>query len=46
MFDPAYHYDLALVDNKTGSEVMTLSGHGCEGRIVDKFIEALLASKN
>jgi hypothetical protein len=41
MFDPAYRYDLSVVDNMSGTEVMTLSGHGCEGRIVDKFVEAL-----
>ncbi|HKW91397.1 MAG TPA: hypothetical protein VJX92_05820, partial [Methylomirabilota bacterium] len=45
-FDPAYNYDISLVDNSTGSEVMTLSGRGCEHRIVDKFQEALNASTN
>ena len=43
MFDPAYNYAVSVVDNKNGSEVLTLSGRGCEGRIVDKLVEALRA---
>jgi hypothetical protein len=40
-FDPAYTYDISLVDNQDGSEVLTLSGRGCEGRIIDAFSEGL-----
>ncbi len=40
-FDPAYTYDISLVDNQGGSEVFTLSGRGCENRIVDAFVEGL-----
>jgi hypothetical protein len=41
MFDPAYHYHISIVDNESGSEVLTLSGRGCERRIVDKLVEGL-----
>lgn len=44
-FDAAYAYDISLVDNNTGTEVMTLSGRGCEHRIVNKFLEAVKGSK-
>jgi len=40
-FDGAYNYDLSVVDNEDGSEVMTLSGKGCERRIVEKFMDGL-----
>ncbi|WP_425399899.1 hypothetical protein [Aeoliella sp.] len=39
--DPAITYDVSLVDNKTGTEVVTLDGKGCEGRVVDEFSKAL-----
>jgi hypothetical protein len=40
-FDPAYAYDVAIVDNSSGTEVLSLSGRACERRIVNKFLEAL-----
>ena len=39
--DPSHSYDISLVDNQDGSEVLTLSGRGCEGRIVEAFVEGL-----
>ena len=45
-FDPAYNYDISLVDNSNGSEVLTVSGRGCEGGIVDKFRGALNTPRN
>ena len=41
----AYSYDISLVDNRSGSEVLTLSGQGCETKIVDKLMEAVQAKK-
>jgi hypothetical protein len=40
-----YVYDMSLVDNETASEVLTLSGRGCEGIVADKFQEALNAPR-
>lgn len=40
-FDPMYHYDISLVDNRTGEEVMTISGRGARTTIVKKFMETL-----
>ena len=40
-FDAAYNYDISLVDNSNGSEILTLTGRDCEGRIMDKFRKAL-----
>ena len=37
-------YDIAIVDNKTGQEVTTMNGEGCEGRVLDTFGKALDAS--
>ena len=39
--EPAISYDLSLVDNKTGSEVITVAGEGCEGEVVKRFKQAL-----
>lgn len=39
--DEAIVYDVSLVDNKTGTEVLTLDGEGCEGRVVEEFTKAL-----
>lgn len=36
-FDPAYYYDISIIDNNNGQEVMTLSGRGCEHAIVGSF---------
>ena len=44
-FDPAYHYDISVVDTESGSGVLTLSGRGCEGRIVEKLMGALKGEK-
>jgi hypothetical protein len=38
---PAVTYDISFIDNKTGSEVFTIEGKGCEGGAVDKFREAI-----
>ena len=40
-FSDALYYDISLINNKTGSEVLTLSGNGCEYTIVEKFDGAL-----
>lgn len=34
-------YDLALIDNKTGSEIFTMSGRDCQPRIVNRFMSAV-----
>ena len=39
--DPAYSYDIALIDNDDGREVLKLCGRGCEHRIVETFLEGL-----
>ena len=36
-----YSYDISLIDNKTGTEVITLSGKGEEDVIVDKLKAAI-----
>jgi hypothetical protein len=40
-FEPAVTCDLALIDNESGTEVLNMSGHGCEGAIVKEWIKAL-----
>jgi hypothetical protein len=40
-FQPAITYDISFIDNKTGSEVFTIEGKGCEGGAVNKFREAI-----
>jgi hypothetical protein len=42
---PAYNYDISVMDARSGSEVLTLSGRGCETKIVDKLMEALQEKK-
>lgn len=44
-FDPAYAYDISVVDNQTSQEVLTVSGRGCEGAIVEKLRGALNTPK-
>ena len=44
-FVPAYNYDISVMDVRSGSEVLTLSGRGCEPKIVEKLMEALQARK-
>lgn len=38
---PMYRFDISVIDNKSGSELLTMSGRGCETTIVDKFKDAL-----
>lgn len=40
-FEPAIKYDISLIDNESGMEVITMNGHGCEDAVADAFIEAL-----
>lgn len=40
-FDAEVDYDISVVDNQTGAEVLTLSGRDCEGAITTQFINAL-----
>jgi hypothetical protein len=40
--DPAISYEISFIDNKTGSEVFTIEGNGCEGGAVDEFKNALI----
>ena len=40
-FTPAIEYDISLIDNKTGSEVITMDGRGCEDQVTQKFVRAL-----
>jgi hypothetical protein len=44
-FVPAYNYDISVMDARSGSEVLTLSGRGCEPKVVDKLMEALQEKK-
>jgi hypothetical protein len=39
-------YDISMVDNNTGTELVTLTGRGFVGGIVDKFREALNTPRN
>lgn len=39
---PDINYDISFIDNKTGSEVFTVSGHGCQSDAVKAFKNALL----
>lgn len=38
---PAIHYDVAFIDNRSGSEVFTLSGRGCQSIVAERFRSAL-----
>ncbi len=40
-FDPIYAYDISVVDNATDSEVLRVTGRGCEASIADILREAL-----
>ena len=40
-FEPALNYDITLIDNDSGTEVLNMSGRGCESVIVRKWMEAL-----
>ncbi len=39
---PALHYDISIVDNKTGQEVAVFSGSNCE-KAIEKELKATLA---
>jgi hypothetical protein len=43
--DGAYHYNLSMIDNKSGEEVMVMGGNACASQIKDKF-EGFLTSTN
>lgn len=38
---PAISYDVSIIDNKNGTEILTIDGRGCEGTVVEKFSQAL-----
>ena len=40
-FDPVYYFDISVLDNKTGSEVLTASGSHSGKVIARRFIKAL-----
>lgn len=40
---PAINFDISFVDNKSGTEVFTLGGTGCESIVVEKFMNLLQA---
>jgi hypothetical protein len=40
-FTPLIKYDLSFIDNKSGTEVFTINGRGCEADAVEKFLSAL-----
>lgn len=40
-FQPMLRFDISVIDNKTGTEVMTMSGDDCQSTIADKFIAQL-----
>ena len=41
MGSPAIDYDLSLIDNNSGGEVITQSGRDCLNKAVEKFVSAL-----
>lgn len=40
-FTPAIVYEISLINNKSGSEVFTIDGKGCESEAIKKFTKAL-----
>lgn len=40
-FEPMYTFDISIIDNNTGKEVLTMSGQGVRSTIVTKFLGAL-----
>ena len=40
-FTSAIKYDISFIDNKSGAEVFTINGRGCEPDAVEKFMDAL-----
>ena len=45
IFVPDLTYDIAIIDNKTGSEVLTMSGRGCQDEVVDALMKAVNGEK-
>jgi len=41
LITPAIKYDISFIDNKSGAEVFTINGFGCEPDAVEKFMNAL-----
>ncbi len=41
IFEPFVSYDISVVNNKTGMEVLSMSGKDCEDRVVDNFMEQI-----
>jgi len=39
--NPAISYDISIVDNISGDEVMNLSGRGCQSHVIEKLEEWL-----
>lgn len=35
------NYEISIIDNKQGTEVVTIDGQGCEGLVIDKIKENL-----
>jgi len=40
-FDRAYHYNLSIVDNRNGTEIIVMSGSDGKRRIIKKLSRAL-----
>ncbi|MCB9983723.1 MAG: hypothetical protein H6861_08665 [Rhodospirillales bacterium] len=40
-FSPMIRYEISLIDNETGSEVITMDGQGCEDQVAKQFAQAL-----
>lgn len=40
-FQPMIRFDISVIDNRTGAEVMTMSGQDCETAVAEKFIAQL-----
>jgi hypothetical protein len=39
--EPEILYDISLIDNRSGAEVITMSGRGCESRVANTFLDQL-----
>lgn len=44
-FTPAITYDVSFIDNKSGAEIFTINGKGCESGVVETFTDTLRGSK-
>ncbi|PZP85949.1 MAG: hypothetical protein DI582_04445 [Azospirillum brasilense] len=38
---PMIYYELALIDTKTGAEVVTMDGQDCQNDVVQQFVNAM-----